>query len=203
MPNPTLIKTFLNIRKSLDDRNYLYYTITYNIAPVIAKKKPSSILNFTRENRDIYSLWEKYKSDFQYSTNIRFFEIRKSDNNVLVLFYHPKFLQRILSNKENSEFLRLFGYQQSMNLDACLQMLKERFMCNCPHEMGIFLGIPAEDVRSFIETGGKDCLLCRYWKVYHNKDKAINTFKSYDRAKVRVLKLFSNGVKAQQLMYAN
>jgi len=52
-----------------------------------------------------------------------------------------------------------------------------------PHEIGAFLGYPVEDIRGFISNSGKNCLLCGYWKVYANAEKAQRTFNKYDRCR--------------------
>ncbi|MPN31536.1 hypothetical protein SDC9_179010 [bioreactor metagenome] len=64
----------------------------------------------------------------------------------------------------------------------------------CPHELGIFLGFPLEDVKEFITNPYKECLLCGYWKVYHNKEKALKTFKYYDEAKVEISNILYEGI---------
>lgn len=54
---------------------------------------------------------------------------------------------------------------------------------------------PVEDVISFIQCNGKKYLMLRYWKVYHNPDKAIGTFNSFDIAKYTVLNHIANGTE--------
>ena len=66
----------------------------------------------------------------------------------LILVYSPKLLAARLSAPENRELLREYGYTDDMPLDECLERLSERTKCDdFPHEIGIFLGYPAEDVR--------------------------------------------------------
>ena len=52
-----------------------------------------------------------------------------------------------------------------------------------PHELGIILEYPVEDVEDFIKFGGQNCLMERYWKVYHNVERARAVFAAYDAAK--------------------
>ena len=37
-----------------------------------------------------------------------------------------------------------------------------------PHEVGLFLGYPLDDVTGFIEQKGKNYKCCGIWKVYGN-----------------------------------
>lgn len=66
-------------------------------------------------------------------------------------------------------------------------LMRRRFSNICPHEMGIFLGIPVEDVCGFVKHQGKNCLLCRYWKVYYDPLKAQKLFENYDCARKMVI----------------
>ena len=44
-----------------------------------------------------------------------------------------------------------------------------------PHEMGLLLGYPVEDVKGFIRNGGENCLYIGYWKVNLDFKKLTNT----------------------------
>ena len=91
----------------------------------------------------------------------------------LILVYSPKLLAARLSAPENRELLREYGYTDDLPLDECLERLSERTKCDdFPHEIGIFLGYPAEDVRGFVENGGCNYKLCGCWKVYGSVESA-------------------------------
>ena len=67
-----------------------------------------------------------------------------------------------LKAKASESFCCTYGYDTS-NLEACLERLKER-IAQCeefPHEIGMFLGYPLEDVRGFIEKQRQELLLFR------------------------------------------
>ncbi|MCR5126638.1 MAG: DUF3793 family protein [Lachnospiraceae bacterium] len=55
---------------------------------------------------------------------------------------------RILTNPSAADFLQTFGYQSNGDTDRMLKRLKERFRASAqfPHEIGIFLGHPIEDM---------------------------------------------------------
>ncbi|NLM20268.1 MAG: DUF3793 family protein, partial [Peptococcaceae bacterium] len=71
----------------------------------------------------------------------------------------------------------------------------------CPHEIGVFLGFPCQDVKAFMEyqekisgarsrsqvERGPKLLLNGYWKVYHNPDLASDIFRRYDLARMMVM----------------
>jgi hypothetical protein len=87
-------------------------------------------------------------------------------------------------------FLEIFGYRKEVSLEAKLEQLRERFncICPCPHEIGIFLGIPLEDVKGFILKPETECLLNGYWRVYSNLESAKLEFKRYDLIKNNFIK---------------
>jgi hypothetical protein len=85
------------------------------------------------------------------------------------------------------DYLNNFNYHKDMNFNECLAHLKERFENLCPHEIGIFLGIPLGDVITFIEQPKRECLLSGYWKVYSNPEEAKDIFKKYDMVKSNII----------------
>lgn len=50
-----------------------------------------------------------------------------------------------------------------------------------PHEIGLFLGYPPEDVRGFIENGSDGCKCTGYWKVYGDARAAQEMFAKYKK----------------------
>lgn len=173
--------------KTFNRENLLYVTISYHIAPSILENKPSTMLTFSKDDRDLYKLWKNYGNEYVKLMDIEAFELAEDDKKCTVLFYEKQKLEKIIFNNENMQFLRSFGYNNCLDLTKCLNHLKDRFKVCCPHEMGIFLGIPLKDVQVFICGEKKDCLLCGYWKVYYNEKEARDTFIAYDKAKEKVI----------------
>lgn len=179
--------SFISMQSIENDKDYLSSTIAYWTAPTITKRKPSTLLTFSHNSRDLYDLWEIYKEETVARLKLDYFEIRKCSKRVLVIFFNRAVLLKTLLKTNNRNFLNSLGYPGGLDLKEYLVLLKSRFEMNCPHEVGIFLGIPLEDVESFIENRGKGCLLNSYWKVYHNPKRAKSIFASYDRAREKVI----------------
>lgn len=178
---------YLNYINQFDDFHYLLYRIAYRTAPTIMNIKPSFLITFQNTPRDVINTWTVHKEYFCMRLGLQYFEIKKSSGFILVLFYKEKILKRQLTKIDNSEFLLTMGYSANMELEEKLHFLRKRFELGCPHEIGIFLGFPLEDVEAFIKNKGSNCLLCRYWKVYHNPEKAEQTFQQYDLARIMVM----------------
>ena len=52
-----------------------------------------------------------------------------------------------------------------------------------PHEIGLILGYPPQDVIQYYINNGKRYLFSGYWKVYTNPDWASSQFRKYDEAR--------------------
>lgn len=96
---------------------------------------------------------------------------------------------------DNQRLLEAYGYHMR-NLDEMLKRLAQRVRqissrkLGFPHEIGVFLGYPKEDVEGFIHNEGRKYLMIGYWKVYSNPSRAKMIFKSYDQAKEGVVREF-------------
>ena len=69
-----------------------------------------------------------------------------------------------------------------------------------PHEIGIFLGYPLDDVEGFIKNKGQNFLLNGYWKVYSNKEEKEKIFKAYKKSKAYNKALAKKGYDLAQLV---
>ena len=76
--------------------------------------------------------------------------------------------------------LKECGYCRISTQD-CIAHLKKRLSegNGFPHEIGLFLGYPPEDVRGFIQNKALGHKVSGYWKVYGDEQKARNTFRAY------------------------
>jgi hypothetical protein len=112
----------------------------------------------------------------------------------LVLLYRRGPLARKISAGASAHYLASLDYPVSDGLSACLSTLKSRFdnPASCPHEVGVFLGYPLEDVIHF-SAGHPVPYHCRgYWQVYHRPDRAKRAFAYMDAARSRVVRDFLN-----------
>lgn len=189
-----LIREFMSTINRHDDKNYLISTIAYSAAPTIAKEKASSLVVFNNKNkRNLHKFWEKYKKEIEIKFPLKFYELKKNDKIAVVLFYNEEKLKKILLEEKSLNFLKRFGYKKNMNIKECLKLLSSRYENACPHEIGIFLGYPIDDVIEFIDCPNKQCLMLGYWKVYHNPEKAKDIFKKYDMARDKIINLLIKG----------
>lgn len=96
--------------------------------------------------------------------------------------------------KSSMDFLEKLDYRLTMSIDEILTHLVNRYdSFHCPHELGIFLGIPVKDVECFMECTKSKCLLCGYWKVYEEEKKAQEIFELYDSSKEIIMNHLLSG----------
>ena len=118
----------------------------------------------------------------------------------LIYVYRPSRLARCLEEPEAREILFRYGYVDAGMSDS-LEHLRERFRESrgFPHEIGIFLGYPAFDVRQFIENNGRNYLFCGTWKVYSQEEKARCFFARVRKCTEIYRKALENGMSIDRL----
>lgn len=106
--------------------------------------------------------------------------LRWRKNRALLYCVRLGDLMRALQNEQARQILWERGYGR-FTLGACMAQLQRRLRENgdFPHEIGLFLDYPPQDVACFAK-GDDACLLSGYWRVYHNPEKARETFRRYD-----------------------
>lgn len=194
MNKKEIVQSF-NIIKNLDDKEYMFSILAYNIAPTILKNKPSTIVNLSRNNRNLYMLWGKYGEEFKRYFSLETYPLKNTKDFKIKLFYRKKSLENHVYKEENINFLKDIGYKESNKIEGYLDTLKVRYKVQCPYELGVFLGIPLEDIKGFINNPKDDYLLNGYWKVYNNIEEAKNIFREYDEARLIVLEFIYNKQK--------
>jgi hypothetical protein len=114
--------------------------------------------------------------------NITIFVLRETNGRLLVLLYEQTMLEQTLSDHAIRCFLSGLGYPLGgCSMSGMLRYLKTRFSDNdFPHEIGLFLGYPVEDVTGFVRHKGRNYKLCGYWKVYGDVERAKRLFTQYD-----------------------
>lgn len=178
------VSRFLNSINKLNAKEYMFNIITYEIAPTLCGKKSASLIALTKANKDMYDLWEMNKMEFLRRIPLKYFEFNNTGDTVTVLFYNEDKLKELLVDIDCINFLKDYGYSGDITtVYGCLCKLKERFSVCFPHEIGLFLDIPLEDVRGFVKNSGKDYKYCGYWKVYSDVENTIKKFESYSKIK--------------------
>jgi hypothetical protein len=167
-------------------------------APLITGLKISNLLNIRRE--DFVSMQEIVKHS-QFSWYLIF----ETEEKITALLFHRDRLESYLDKPQVRKMLKQAGY---VNLSLC-DILKEfavrykEYMetkNDFPHEMGLLLGYPTEDVEGFITHQGGNFLCVGYWKVYANKERKLKIFEGFENAKESLIQLLSYGISMGEIM---
>lgn len=156
--------------------------IIRHCAPTLAGLKTGSIFLCPYESED--SLRDTIRRLNKQLTpkGLRIIPLRFSGNRALIYFYRPKKLSEDLANTSATALLQQQGY----NADSCSQCIlqlvrKLRQQEDFPHEIGLFLGYPPEDVQGFMENRACSCKCAGCWKVYGDEAAAKKKFDQYKK----------------------
>ena len=95
----------------------------------------------------------------------------------VVYVFRPAQLELQLSDQANRDFLAGRGYPTTTMEDSLSHLSRQ--LCleqDYPHEIGVFLGYPLEDVVGFIENAGRNYTCAGRWKCYGDPDAARRCF---------------------------
>ena len=120
--------------------------------------------------------------------------------DALIYLYRPWGLKQDLSRQEAWEILDRQGYSD-YGTGKRIQTLMDRLehKRGFPHEIGLFLGYPPEDVRGFMEQGAENCKLIGAWKVYGDADAARRLFRAYKLCTDHSLRRLQKGEPLERL----
>ncbi len=148
-------------------------------ACTLAKMKTGSLFRIIKTKIPNVQECTRYFHDLCSPFGYRFTFLKETKQDVLVFVYHEQKLQNMLANAPIQNFLDMFGYTH-FDIDPCIQHLRDRLRANeFPHEIGVFLGYPLQDVRAFLDPNAQ-CLLVGRWRVYGNAKNMQKIFYRYD-----------------------
>ena len=171
-------------------------------APTLAGMKTGSMFTSAYENET--ALREELRS-FNHSfaaKGLRIVPLRCSGNRALLYLYRPKRLENDLNHSAAKDVLKENGYPEHPG--RCVSYLRRRMTDKgeFPHEVGLFLGYPPEDVCGFITHGAAGCKCVGCWKVYSDEAAAKKTFAKYKKCTAVYCAQWANGKSIERLIVA-
>ena len=111
--------------------------------------------------------------------------------------------QALLYLYRPTELRRQAGYSNE-SCAHCVAWLACRFRDGkeFPHEVGLFLSYPPEDVKGFIDHRANNFKCAGLWKVYGDEEKARSLFAKYKKCTEIYCALWQSGSKLEQLAVA-
>lgn len=197
-----LIIEYVRTRNELKSIDYLMHLIGYQFAPVRQGVKPGVLLTFCNErHRRLRDIWLEHAGEISRHAGFDFYPLQQTSERITVLFYHPELLWKTLSDEESALFLNQCGYPSPLTLETALGVLAHRCRSRgCPHEIGIFLGIPIPDILGFVVNGGKQALAEGFWKVYEDPGPKLALFARFKEARRCFIRFIMAGNTPQEYL---
>ncbi|MBR1457514.1 MAG: DUF3793 family protein [Oscillospiraceae bacterium] len=151
-------------------------------APTLAGLKTGSLFSFSYATRAEMASDIRQLNRLLAPRGLRILPLRYTNGHALLYLFRPAGLRRDLGDKTAKEILTAAGYDD-LRVEPCVQRLRKRLLegADFPHEIGLFLSYPPEDVRGFIDNKAKNYKCIGYWKVYGDETRAQQTFEKYKK----------------------
>lgn len=148
-----------------------------------------------------HSLWDPAKLPSLLETlQLRCVPVQASRQSILLFLYDPEQIPSIASHEENNRFLTQMGYPKNPVSSLSYLLTKMGEGSSFPHEVGLFLGYPLQDVQGYMKNHGRSSLYTGYWKVYHDVEGAKKRFALFDMCKQRCLEARSAGAAPEEAL---
>lgn len=188
-----------NLGEAINDRR-LETELIGNCAPTLAGLKSANLFRYRYRDADTVLAELSEVNRLLNERGVYVEALCWEPNAVLVYAYRRSHLERELQGEQAREILNRYCYPLG-ELEGSLAFLKKRlkgYTC-FPHEIGIFLGYPPEDVKGFIENRGKNCQYCGLWKVYGNAQERRKLFCKLQKCSEVYLRVFAEGRELTQM----
>lgn len=170
-------------------------------SPTLARLKLGSLFNMEVDENFLAEFAGLRKQLGEKGVSMRILRLR--GNKALVYVYRPMDLEQALQDVSVRHFLATCGYTRFGAEDAVRALIRRMKDTDAfPHEIGVFLGYPLQDVLGFIENGGHNCLACGCWKVYSDPGCAMRLFARYEKCRTVYRRLFASGCPLSKLTVA-
>lgn len=172
-----------------------------NSAPSLLGIKAASLMSLDKGEVDVYAGVDSFNRRAA-RRGLKIKVLCECGQRVLLMLYDERLLGRLLCDDRRRGVLEKCGYGRFLSCEQCLDRLSSRCAQrnDFPHEVGIFLDYPVEDVEGFIVHKGCDFKLCGYWKVYGDEEKARCTFRKYDKCRRYLCNKLGEGLSLYQIL---
>lgn len=177
--------------------------LVWQAAPTLAGLKTGSLFPCRYESYDVLKAEIRAINQTIGIKGLRLIPLRRNDAQALLYLYRPERLRADLSVPEAVDILLREGYSD-LRQERCLHELMRRLQRfgAFPHEIGLFLSYPPEDVRGFIEHRGHKSKCAGCWKVYGDVEQARKMFQTYKKCTDCYCRQWAMGVPISRLAVA-
>ncbi len=149
-------------------------------SPTLAGLKTGSLFSCHYDSEDELRRDIRAMNRVLVPKGLRVLSLRCKQGRALIYLYRPSRLGRDLTAPVAAHLLEDRGYPWG-DPDLCVVKLIQQLRSQeeFPHEIGLFLGYPPDDVEGFIHYGPKHSKCVGDWRVYGNEEQAKRLFAQY------------------------
>ncbi len=169
-------------------------------SPTLAGIKTGNLFSYRYDSKDelLKSIrsWNKRLA----VKGLRVALLKTGKEKALIYIYRPAKLEADLNVPMAKEILKKCGYPIGKTGSCMKELVKRLQKCpDFPHEIGLFLGYPPEDVNGFMIDSRKHCKSVGCWKVYGDVEKAEKIFQQYRKCTDIFCKYWESGITIDQM----
>lgn len=180
----------------------LIETMVRHSAPTLAGIKVGNLFSYRFANREEFINDIKIRNNMLNSKGIFVKILKINEDFALVYVFRKNKLIQTLKRNEIREFLKERGYI-SMEINEIFKNLQKNLLeSEFPHEIGVFLGYPLSDIKSFIEDRGANAKYVGCWIAYTNENNAKKISERYKKCTKVFCKRFAQGTDITRLTIA-
>lgn len=191
------------IQNTNQDIQAFEHALAFHCGPAMAGIKAANLASFSKQKYPgICVLFDQYANSLR-ARGIQMDILCQCPKRLLILVYRTERLKEQLYHPLSQRLLQQAGYPIGAALPQLLEHLKSRLgSMEFPHEIGLFLGYPPEDVLGFQLHKGKNYKLCGHWKVYSDVERAKSCFRQYEQCRDAICRKLAEGKTLTQLFCA-
>ncbi len=173
--------------------------VTY-CSPTLAGLKTGNLFSLSFESREELNRNIREFNRILSPKGICVLPLRFTEGHALIYVFRPAALEKDLADEECRKLLREAGYP-SGRLYGCIRELIGRLKAGgeFPHEIGLFLSYPPEDVRGFIANKAGKSKCTGTWKVYGDEQRARKMFRRFRRCTDIYCRKWNEGMPLERL----
>ena len=172
-------------------------------SPTLAGMKTANMFSCSFANADEMKDSIRHWNCLLRGKGLRVVPLKFQGGRALVYVYRVSHLFRDLRDAAACRMLKESGYETEIPERCIVQLIRklgER--SEFPHEIGLFLGYPPEDVCGFIKNRARGSKLTGCWKVYGDEENARKTFARYKKCTDVYTAQFARGKSIERLTVA-
>ena len=177
--------------------------IIKHCAPTLAGMKTGNMFICSYSDMNEMHSSVRYWNRLLTKKGVRILPLQFNNNRAMIYIYRPSRLSHDLQDKSAFRLLSERGYSMETPERCIVQLIRRISECKeFPHEIGLFLGYPPEDVCGFIEGNKQCCKFSGCLKVYGDAEKARKTFEKYKKCTSAYYKQYAKGKSIERLTVA-